>query len=255
MSIPRARSRNSARAVRKTIGMRLVAGSRGSSPATRQPSSLGIITSRRITAGRSLPAWSRPFGPSAASSTSVPSASRLTRHRSRIGASSSITRTFVIRCPWRRRYTRSRRRSFHRARYGHARERELEREGGALALHGLDGDPPAHRLHETLRDEQAEAGAAARAAVSRRGLGAIELPEDSLLFGDGDPDPFVRDPELDLVGLAARHHRHRAAAGRVANRVVDERGEDLAQLLRIGHGPDAVVGHLDDEAVLPGCAF
>src|SRR5918911_1747068 len=200
MSRPRARSRNSARAVKKTIGIRLVCWSRRSSSATRQPSRRGIITSRRITSGSSVRACARPLGPSAASRTSMPSASRLTRQRSRIGASSSITSTFVISCPWRRRYTRRRKTSFHRARNADPRDRELEREGGALALHGLDGDPPAHRLDEALRDEEAEAGAA-RAAVSRRGLGSVELPEDPLLFAGRDPDPFVHHLELHLVGL------------------------------------------------------
>src|SRR3989440_4050851 len=254
MSRPRARSRNSARAVRKTIGMRLVAWSRRSSSATRQPSSRGIITSRRITSGPSVRAWSSPLGPSAASRTSMPSASRLTRHRSRIGASSSITRTFVISCPWRRRYTRRSETSLHRARYPHPRERQLEREGGPLAFRGVDGDPAAHRLHEALRDEEAEAGAAC-ATVAGGGLGSVELPEDPLLFGGGDPDPFVRHLELDLVRLPPRGHRHGAARGRVADRIVEEDGEDLAQLLRIGRGGDALVGHLDDEAVLARAAF
>src|SRR5919198_2561341 len=249
MSRPRARSRNSARAVRKTIGIRLVCWSRRSSSATRQPSSRGIITSRRITSGCSVRACSRPLGPSAASRTCMPSASRLTRHRSRIGASSSITSTFVIPPPWRRRYTRPRKTSFHRARYANPRDRQLEGEGRALALHGLDGDPSAHRLDEALRDEEAEAGAP-RAAVARRGLGSVELPEDPLLFAGRNPDPFIRHLELDLVGLAPRGDGHGPAFGRVADGVVEEHAEDLAQLLGIGRGGDALVGYVDDEAVL-----
>src|SRR5207302_8284829 len=172
-----------------------------------------------------------------ASRTSMPSASRLTRQRSRIGASSSITRTFVIPCPWRRRYTRRSETSFHRARDPHARERQLERERGALALHGLDGDPSAHRLNQALRDEEAEAGATC-ATVSSRGLGSVELPEDPLLFGGRDPDPFVRHLELDLVGLPPCDDRHGAARRRVADRVVEEHCEDLAQLLLVGRGRD-----------------
>src|SRR5207302_3817578 len=149
-----------------------------------------IITSRRITSGASARACSRPLGPSAASRTSIPSASRLTRHSSRIGASSSITRTFVIGWLEPRRYTRRRCTSFHRCWNRDARERQLERERRALTLRGLHGDATAHRLDETLRDEEAEARAA-RASVPGRGLGSVELPEDPLLFGGGDPDPFV----------------------------------------------------------------
>ena len=52
MSSPRARSRNSARAVRKMIGISAVRSSSSSASATSQPSSPGIITSRRITSGR-----------------------------------------------------------------------------------------------------------------------------------------------------------------------------------------------------------
>ena len=96
MSSPRARSRNSARAVRKMIGIPVVRSSFSNCSATRQPSSPGIITSSRITSGPSSRAFSTPDGPSAASMTAMPSASRLTRQSSRIGASSSITRTFVI---------------------------------------------------------------------------------------------------------------------------------------------------------------
>ena len=64
--------------------------------APRRPASRrgpGIITSSRITSGLLLRAVSSPVGPSAASSTSIFSASRLTRHSSRIGASSSTTST------------------------------------------------------------------------------------------------------------------------------------------------------------------
>src|SRR5918994_1388773 len=97
MSRPRARSRNSARAVRKMIGISVVRSSSSRASATPQPSSPGIITSSRITSGRSARAVSSPDGPSPASSTGIPSASRLTRQSSLIGASSSITRTVVIR--------------------------------------------------------------------------------------------------------------------------------------------------------------
>src|ERR671936_460302 len=68
------------------IGMPFVRSSFSNSSATRQPSRPGIITSSRITSGPSSRAFSTPEGPSAASITFMPSASRFTRHRSLIGA-------------------------------------------------------------------------------------------------------------------------------------------------------------------------
>src|SRR6266542_2694376 len=245
MSSPRARSRNSARAVRNTIGMVFVRSSSSRCSATRQPSSPGIITSRRTTSGCSLRAWSRPLGPSAASSTSMPSASRLTRQSSRIGGSSSMTSTrgarssiialyparFAVTLPNRRRG-----------------ERQLEGERRALALARGHPDPSAHRRDEAARDEEAEAGPA-RAAAGLRVGAAVELAEDLILVGLGDADALVGDADLDGLALARRADGDGAARGRVLDRVVEQDREHLAQLVRIRARGEGLRRQLDHEAV------
>src|SRR5581483_8402568 len=82
-----------ARAERNTTGMSRVAGSAASFSATSQPSTSGIITSRRTISGcrsRTRSSASRPF---VASATASPSPSRLTRQMVRIAFSSSTRRT------------------------------------------------------------------------------------------------------------------------------------------------------------------
>src|SRR3989442_1625031 len=56
------------------IGMRLVASSESSSSATSPPFPPGIITSRRITSGRSVRPLSRPLPPAGAAAALVPHA-------------------------------------------------------------------------------------------------------------------------------------------------------------------------------------
>src|SRR6266540_4672177 len=203
MSRPRARSRNSARAVRKMIGIFFVRSSSSRSSATRQPSSAGIITSSRITSGCSLRALSSPLWPSSASSTVIRSASRLTRQSSLIGASSSITSTRVTapspgaerRASYPRPFLLNLRRS----------EWQLEREARPLPLLGLHRDPTAHRGDEPLRDEQPEAG-------SRGGVAAaLELEKDAFLLRLRDADALVRHDHLDAVrAVATSGDRHRS---------------------------------------------
>src|SRR5207245_11560544 len=119
----------------------------------------------------------RPF---AASSTVIPSASRFTRQRRRIGASSSMTRT-VVTVPGGR-YTR---------RPGCSRpgQRQREAEARPLPLGGVDPDASTHGGDAPLRDEEAEARAASAALGDR--LRPVELAEDSLLLQARDPDPLV----------------------------------------------------------------
>src|SRR5207249_2819966 len=142
-------------AVRKTIGIELVRSSSSSSSATCQPSSPGIITSSRITSGSSLRAFSSPVGPSLASSTFIPSASRFTRHRRRIGASSSITSTVVIESPENTAYTHSFR-SLALAQGRPARQRQREDEARALPFARAHPDPAPHRREQLLGDEEPE---------------------------------------------------------------------------------------------------
>src|SRR5262245_66667481 len=105
-----------------------------------------------------------PVTPFSASSTTIPAASRLTRHRSRIGPSSSITSTRVA-MP-----------DLYPALAGLSRlgERELDREARSAALCRIDPDPPAHGQDEPARDEQPEPGAVAASAVR-----TVELREDA----------------------------------------------------------------------------
>src|SRR5947209_458097 len=200
--MPRSRSRSSARAVRKTIGIFSVRSSSRSSSATRQPSRPGIITSSRITSGISARAVSSPLGPSAASSTSIPSASRLTRQSSRIGASSSITRTRVLIVALSL-----------SVRISHTlvRERQLECEARASAFFRVDPHPATHLAHEALGYEQAEARALRAACL-------VELREDPLLLGGGNADALVLDRDLDRVVDHARGHGDDAFRGRVLDR-------------------------------------
>src|SRR4051794_13677147 len=265
MSSPRARSRNSARAVRKMIGMSRVRSSSRSRSATCHPSSCGIITSRRITSGCSARAFSIPLGPSSASSTFMPSASRLTRQRRRIGASSSMTSTFVIAreprvgpafssgsvvagCTGGGLYTRLLRNSLlHTA--GVAGEWELEDEVRALSFGGLDPNLSSHRRDEAAGDEEPEAGA----ATVRAACATVELAEDPLPLRLRDADSLVGHTELDRVAAAARGDGDGAARRRELDRVVEQVREDLAELVAIGLRREPAVLDVDDEAVpVPG---
>src|SRR5439155_854310 len=82
-----------ARAERKTTGMSRVSVSAASCSATLQPSTPGIITSRRTSDGRFRLTSSSASAPSFASLTASPSPSRLTRQMVRIARSSSTRRT------------------------------------------------------------------------------------------------------------------------------------------------------------------
>src|SRR5437879_2809687 len=69
---------------------------------------------------------------------------------------------------------------------GRARERQDEPEAAAHPRLAFDADAPAVRLHEGLRERQAQPGAAvlARGAV----LDLVKLPEQARQLLGGDPD-------------------------------------------------------------------
>src|SRR5688500_13615876 len=238
MSSPRARARNSARAVRKMIGMSAVSLFSSSASATPQPSRPGIITSSRITSGMPEAAAASPDGPSLASSTDIPSASRLTRQSSRHGASSSMTRTLVM----------NRRTVYPQLSCLTLRGAELEHEDRAATLVGVDPDAAAHGRDEALGEEEAQTGLPGADRPGGR-VAAVELAEDPLLLGVRDPDPLVLDADLDGVLAPARGHGDGAAGGRVANRVVEQVREHLAELVAVGRGRERLVGERDDEPV------
>ena len=230
--MPRARSRTSARAVRKTIGMSLVTGSSRSISATRQPSSPGIITSRRMTSGCWARARSSPPGPSPASLTRIPSASRLTRQRSRIGASSSMTSTRVTTRRLQRRALGARRRS--------SGSSKVKREPSPSSESTQIRPPMAVTRPRTRKRPEARFPGPAG-----RPLGAEELREDALLVGLGIPIPSSGDRDLGGPRAAPDADRDRPAFGRVPDRVVQEVGEHLRQFLPVGS--DDEVGRLDLE--------
>src|SRR4029079_8236716 len=232
-SSPRARSRAWARGVRKTIGIALVRSPSISSSATCQPSSPGIITSSRITSGSSLRAISSPVGPSLASSTSIPSASRFTRQRRRIGGSSSITNTRVMRPRFRPAYTRSQADSLALTQDRRRRKRQREHEARALALDRAHRDAALHGGQQLLGHEEPEAGATAR-EVATAALGSVELREDPRLLRLRNPNPLVLHAHLHRVVSAAGGDSDGAAAGRVLDGVLDEIHHDLPQLLAVG---------------------
>src|SRR4051794_7758938 len=191
------------------IGIERVRSSPRSSSATCHPSSPGIITSRRITSGSSLRAFSRPVGPSPASSTSIFSASRLTRQRSRIGGSSSMTRTLI---------TVMTSSAYTRSSLAHSRslrlpgERQDKHEARSPLRAWTNPDPPTHRPEELLGDEEAEAGASAHEVASCR-LCPVELAEDQRALRLGDADPLVVHAHLYPVVASPRGDGHGAAVG------------------------------------------
>src|SRR6185295_6629633 len=73
---------------------------------------------------------------------------------------------------------------------------------------GIDPHPAAHLAHETLRDEETEAGALPAA-------GLVELREDPLALRLRDADALVRDVGDETMTVAGRHRaRHDLADDR-----------------------------------------
>ena len=159
----------------------------------------------------------------------MPSASRFTRQSSRIGASSSITSTFVIANPLSAAVVHTLRAPFSLA-PSRAGDRQLDHEARARALSRRDPDPSAHRRHEALRDEEPEPGAARPRGLA---VGPVELREDPLLLGRRD----ARCPRRRRAARRCRRARRAATVtvppdGRVADGVVDQVAEDLARASR-----------------------
>src|SRR5262249_59698049 len=92
-----------------------------------------------------------------------------------------------------------------------------------------------------LRDEQAEAGT--RGAVAA----AVELAEDPLLLGLRDADALVFDGDLDGVLGPPRRDSNRSAVGGELHRVVDERSQDLAQLVAVSLSSERRVREIEHE--------
>src|SRR4029079_16350807 len=89
------------------------------------------------------------------------------------------------------------------------RQRQVECEARSSALGRVDPDAAAHGRDEAARDEEPEP-CAARAA---RGLGAVELREDVLALGFGDPPALVDDADLDAAAAPMGLDRDRSAVG------------------------------------------
>src|SRR5207247_6465572 len=120
---------------------------------------------------------------------------------------------------------------------------EGESEPRSAAFFRTDPDPPSHRRHEPLRDEEAETG-------SRLILGrAIELVEDPSELRVGYPAALVGDGHLDRIGTRTGLDPYDGAGRRVLDRVLDELTHDLAELVGIGPHRRHVLVEVDDEAV------
>ena len=223
MSSPRARSRNSARAVRKMIG--IVGGrARPRSAPRRRPSRRARASSRR--------AGSRPAAPGRGVEPGGPSRGLEHRHPLRLEVDAAEQpdgrlvvddRTLVM-DPSRRLVPETVR--------SHSPEREARAEV----------EPPPSSESTQIRPPIASTSPSAMnspspvARADRAGsrVAAIELAEDPLVLGVRDPDALVLDADLDEPVPAARGDGDRAARRARANRVVDQVGEHLAQLVPVG---------------------
>ena len=74
-------------------------------------------------------------------------------------------------------------------------------------------------------------------------VGAVEAFEDACLVGLGDAGALVEHLDGDAVGAAPRAHLDRAAARRVAHRVLEQVGDHLVHALGIAVGGE--VGGVD----------
>src|SRR5215212_9161586 len=77
-------------------------------------------------------------------------------------------------------------------------DRDLDIEDRALAVVGLDPDPPVHAPDELPRDVQAQAGATDASGHVR--IEPVELLEDPAVLDRRDPEAGVRHGETDDVG-------------------------------------------------------
>src|SRR5215208_5457232 len=107
--------------------------------------------------------------------------------------------------------------------------RQLDREGRARALGGLDADRAAHAQDQLPADVQAEAGAAHAAGEVR--VEPVELLEDPLLLAGWNPEPLVGHEEAHAVAELLDAQDDDAAVRRVLDRVLDEVGEHLPDLV------------------------
>src|SRR5688572_27980870 len=87
------------------------------------------------------------------------------------------------------------------------RDRQPDGEAAPRPGPAVDGHAAPVRLDHVLDQRQPEPAPAA--ALGLTPSDAVELVEDSLPLGDGDPDPVVRDLDPDLGAPVAPPRRHR----------------------------------------------
>src|SRR5437588_11290201 len=108
---------------------------------------------------------------------------------------------------------------------------QAEPEAGQARLR-LGSDPTTGRLYELLDDRQPDAVSAADSVA--RLLHPIEALEDVRQVALWDGIAGIGDGYQHITRAGLCRHGHRAAGGGVARRVLQQVGEDLRQLIRIG---------------------
>ena len=96
------------------------------------------------------------------------------------------------------------------------------------------------RLDETLRDREAEPGAAGEAGA---------LAEEVREPVGRDAPPLVQDRELDVAVLVPRLDADRRRGRRVPGRVREEVAQHLYDALAVGHRPREIRREVDDDGV------
>src|SRR5919107_2768862 len=122
------------------------------------------------------------------------------------------------------------------------RDRDCERERGALADFGLDADLAAVEFDELARDVEAEARALLAACGARARLRV--LVEDVVEVFARDADARVGDRDAHEPALARRAEADAPALRRELQGVRDEVDEDAAELRAVGPERRQVFGHV-----------
>src|SRR5205809_6776 len=116
--------------------------------------------------------------------------------------------------------------------------RQLEREPAPDADRAVEVDAPAVRLDDVAHDGEAETGRADVAALA----GLDEAVEDAFLLIGRDPAAGVADRDDDGPVRRRGLDAHRAAGGRVAERVREQVGERPGELRGIARDREAPGG-------------
>src|SRR3990172_11025265 len=206
-----------------------------------------MVMSQRIRSGAWARAASTPRRPFSAAVTSKPSAFSMSDSVMRMPASSSMTRIFVIETigqpgtP----ATLGRRASC-RGSLCMGPPRQADVEPGPDAHLGVDGDAAAVQFHRFLGDGEAQARA--RTALYVGGpVEALEQPRQ-VLRGNADAAVLDRDADVPVHGFDRQSHR--AAGGRILDRVREQVVQYVAQQVLVQFRGLALEAVLEHDGVL-----